>query len=163
MRPTTSLPIHSQPLYGFLSDGFPIAGYRRRSYLAISGIMGSISWLALSSSWLVDSPAKATAVCILSSLSVAVSDVVVDSIVVERVQSAGDKDPGLAGGLQSLCWGTYRCCYHIAQRCTERFPMFCTIQEARPLVASQALIFQATFWSIFPRDRSSASRHSSLS
>lgn len=88
-----------------MSDGFPIAGYRRRSYLALSGLVGAASWLALSSPALIDSPTKALAACILSSLSVAVSDVVVDSVVVERVRLAGDEDPGLAGGLQSLCWG----------------------------------------------------------
>lgn len=48
---------------------------------------------------------QATIACTLSSLSIAVSDVVADSIVVEKVRQAGDKEPTLAGGLQSLCWG----------------------------------------------------------
>ncbi|CCH65330.1 Folate transporter 3 [Richelia intracellularis HM01] len=38
----------------------------------------------------------------LSSLSVAVSDVIVDSLVVERAKAESQTE---AGSLQSLCWG----------------------------------------------------------
>lgn len=96
---------HAQPLYGFLSDGFPLLGYRRRSYLALSGVLGALSYLALASPGLVSTTAAATLACTLSSLSVAVSDVVADSIVVEKIRAKGSADPKLAGGLQSLCWG----------------------------------------------------------
>lgn len=47
-----------QPLYGFLSDGFPILGYRRRSYMALAGVLGALSWFALSSSAVVDTATK---------------------------------------------------------------------------------------------------------
>lgn len=96
---------HTQPVYGFLSDGFPLLGYRRRSYLALSGVLGALSFLALASPGLVSTTATATLACTLSSLSVAVSDVVADSLVVEKIRKQGDADPKLAGGLQSLCWG----------------------------------------------------------
>ncbi len=33
--------------YGFVSDSFPIRGMRRRPYLIIAGICGTLSWLAL--------------------------------------------------------------------------------------------------------------------
>lgn len=105
-QPIPSLPTN-QPLYGFLSDGFPLFGYRRRSYLALSGVLGALSWLALASPGLVSTTAAATLACTLSSLSVAVSDVVADSIVVEKIRAKGDADPKLAGGLQSLCWGAW--------------------------------------------------------
>lgn len=95
----------TQPVYGFLSDGFPLLGYRRRSYLALSGVLGALSFLALASPGLVSTTATATLACTLSSLSVAVSDVVADSLVVEKIRKQGDADPKLAGGLQSLCWG----------------------------------------------------------
>lgn len=98
---------NTQPLYGFLSDGFPLFGYRRRSYLALSGVLGAASWLALASPGVVSTTAAATLACTLSSLSVAVSDVVADSIVVEKIRAKGDADPKLAGGLQSLCWGAW--------------------------------------------------------
>lgn len=38
------LPWTIKPIYGFLSDGFPIAGYRRRSYLALAGAIGFLSY-----------------------------------------------------------------------------------------------------------------------
>jgi len=96
-----------KPLYGFLSDGFPLGGYRRRSYLAISGLLGAVSYFVLAFPGLVDSVAAATLACTFGSLSVAVSDVVADSIVVEKIRTespAGNLK--LAGGLQSLCWGS---------------------------------------------------------
>ena len=34
-----------KPLYGFLSDTLPIFGYRRRSYLIICGLLGTINLL----------------------------------------------------------------------------------------------------------------------
>jgi len=102
-----STPWLLKPLYGFLSDGFPLGGYRRRSYLALSGLLGALSYLALASPGVVDSVGTATVAITLGSLSVAVSDVVADSLVVEKIQAAGPGgDPKLAGGLQSLCWGS---------------------------------------------------------
>lgn len=102
-----SAPWLLKPLYGFLSDGFPLGGYRRRSYLALSGLLGALSYSALASPGVVDSVGTATLAITLGSLSVAVSDVVADSLVVEKIRAAGpDGDPKLAGGLQSLCWGS---------------------------------------------------------
>ncbi|KAI8471551.1 MAG: BT1 family-domain-containing protein [Monoraphidium minutum] len=88
-----------KPLYGFISDSVPLFGYRRRSYLAVCGLFGATSWLALAVA--VHSPAGAVAAMMLGSLSTAASDVVVDSIVVERARGAPE---GTTGSLQSLCW-----------------------------------------------------------
>eukprot|EP00741_Cyanophora_paradoxa_P003354 tig00000692_g3260.t1 len=95
------LPWLIKPLYGFISDAFPLFGYRRRSYLLLAGLAGSCAWLALST--VVSDPASATAACFVASMSVAVADVVVDSLVVEKARG---EEPGLAGSLQSLCWGS---------------------------------------------------------
>ena len=35
----TTLPWIIKPLYGFMSDGFPIFGYKRRSYLILAGLL----------------------------------------------------------------------------------------------------------------------------
>ena len=51
----TTLPWVIKPLYGFLSDGFPLFGYRRRSYLLAAGIIGSLSWLAMGADMARDS------------------------------------------------------------------------------------------------------------
>ena len=78
------LPWVIKPLYGFVSDGLPLFGYRRKSYLLLAGALGSCSWLALSS--VVTTVPQAVAACTLASAGVAVSDVVVDSLVVERAR-----------------------------------------------------------------------------
>ena len=96
----TFIPWMIKPLYGFISDSFPLFGYRRRSYIIASGILGFISWLALA--LIVDDVWGAAIAILITSLSVAISDVIVDSLVVER---AREESIAQAGSLQSLCWG----------------------------------------------------------
>lgn len=95
-----ALPWMVKPLFGFISDGLPLFGYRRRPYLILSGLLGAGTWVALAT--VVHSAWAATVAIALSSLSVAFSDVIVDSLVVERARSESASD---AGSLQSLCWG----------------------------------------------------------
>ncbi|MEH2374841.1 folate/biopterin family MFS transporter [Nostoc sp.] len=94
------LPWMIKPVFGFISDGLPIFGYRRRPYLILSGILGSVSWVSLAT--IVHTSWAATLAIALSSLSVAMSDVIVDSLVVERARG---ESQAKAGSLQSLCWG----------------------------------------------------------
>jgi len=94
------LPWIIKPLFGFFSDGFPIFGYRRRPYLILSGILGAVAWVGMAT--VVHSSWSATTAILLSSLSVAVSDVIVDSLVVERARAESQAE---AGSLQSICWG----------------------------------------------------------
>jgi folate/biopterin transporter len=95
-----ALPWMVKPLFGFISDGLPIFGYRRRPYLILSGFLGATAWVCLAT--IVHTAWAATLAIALSSLSIAVSDVIVDSLVVER---AREESVGVAGSLQSLCWG----------------------------------------------------------
>ncbi len=95
-----ALPWTIKPVFGFMSDGLPIFRYRRRPYLILSGLLGAIAWLCMAT--LVNTPLKATVAILLTSLSVAISDVIVDSLVVERARA---EDQGDAGTLQSLAWG----------------------------------------------------------
>ncbi|QLE43591.1 folate/biopterin family MFS transporter [Nostoc sp. C052] len=94
------LPWMIKPVFGFISDGLPIFGYRRRPYLILSGILGTASWVSLAT--IVHTSWAATLAIALSSLSVALSDVIVDSLVVERARG---ESQATAGSLQSLCWG----------------------------------------------------------
>ncbi|MEH1841090.1 MAG: folate/biopterin family MFS transporter [Nostoc sp.] len=94
------LPWMIKPVFGFISDGLPIFGYRRRPYLILSGILGTASWASLAT--IVHTSWAATLAIALGSLSVAMSDVIVDSLVVERARG---ESQGKAGSLQSLCWG----------------------------------------------------------
>ncbi|KAK6146064.1 hypothetical protein DH2020_019933 [Rehmannia glutinosa] len=97
----SSLPWLVKPLYGFISDSFPLFGYRRRSYLVISGLLGALSWSLMAT--FVDSKYGVAFCILLGSLSVAFSDVVVDSMVVERARG---ESQSMSGSLQSLCWGS---------------------------------------------------------
>ena len=109
-----ALPWTIKPLYGFLSDGFPILGYRRRSYLVLVGIVGflSYSFLAWGGTGDVDTNSMALTgiviMLLLSSASIAFADVVADGIVVQKTRDASINggDSAIAGGLQSVCWGS---------------------------------------------------------
>jgi len=96
----TVIPWTVKPIYGWLSDSLPIARYRRRPYLMVSAILSCTSWLAMA--FWVSTPLTATAMVLLGSLGVAIGDVIVDSLVVERSRS---QDWAGTGTLQSLTWG----------------------------------------------------------
>lgn len=95
-----AIPWITKPVIGFLSDGKPIFGYRRRSYLFLSGILGAIAWLSLAT--IVNNLTGAIIAILCTSLSVAISDVIVDSVVVERAKS---ESVAKLGSLQSVTWG----------------------------------------------------------
>ncbi|KZV35398.1 folate-biopterin transporter 1, chloroplastic [Dorcoceras hygrometricum] len=97
----SALPWLVKPLYGFISDSIPLFGYRRRSYLVLSGLLGALSWSLMATS--VDSKYGVAFCILLGSLSVAFSDVVVDSMIVERARG---ESQSTSGSLQSLCWGS---------------------------------------------------------
>jgi len=104
-----TLPWTIKPLYGFLSDGFPLFGYRRRSYLVLAGLVGCFSYSAVGHDfWGLlgenSNVAYTVAALVVSSACIAISDVVADGIVVQKTRES--TDPKLAGGLQSLCWGS---------------------------------------------------------
>ena len=42
-----ALPWAIKPVFGFISDGLPIFGYKRRPYLVLSGLLGVVAWLGL--------------------------------------------------------------------------------------------------------------------
>ncbi|BFI03276.1 hypothetical protein MPTK1_1g02360 [Marchantia polymorpha subsp. ruderalis] len=97
----TAFPWLIKPLYGLISDGLPLFGYRRRSYLFLCGLLNAASWASLA--MFVDDKYGALISILLGSLSVAFADVVVDSMVVERARG---ESQNASGSLQSLCWGS---------------------------------------------------------
>lgn len=101
MMGVVMLPWVMKPVFGFISDGVPILGYRRRPYLILAGLSGTLAWISMAT-W-VHSAWAATGAIALSSLAIALSDVIVDSLVVERARTESQE---VAGSLQSLCWGT---------------------------------------------------------
>jgi folate/biopterin transporter len=100
MLGVVAIPWIIKPLFGFMSDGLPIFGYRRRPYIVLSGLLGTAAWVGMAT--VVHTPLAATGAIALSSISLAVSDVIADSLVVERARKETVSD---AGSLQSLSWG----------------------------------------------------------
>ena len=104
------LPWTLKPLYGFLSDGFPLFGYRRKSYLVFAGLLGGSAYTLLGYSGFWEGLSTSTSMggtvvaLLVASGCIAMADVVADGIVVAKTRES--KDPALAGGLQSLCWGS---------------------------------------------------------
>src|SRR6476659_2381146 len=91
-----ALPWMIKPVFGFISDGLPIFGYRRRPYLVLSGILGAASWVSLAT--IVHTSWGAAIAIVFGSLAIAVSDVIVDSLVVERART---ESTAKTGSLQS--------------------------------------------------------------
>ena len=95
----TTIPWMIKPLYGWISDNFPLCGYRRKSYMILSGCLS-----AATAAFLGLTPVLALwflyAVLILDSLGGAIKDVAVDGIMVEEGQRLG-----LTGKIQAIQWG----------------------------------------------------------
>ena len=89
------LPWTIKPIYGFLSDGFPIAGYRRRSYLVLAGAVGFLSYSFLAFG--------------LSSLDGVVDkNIVISSTVVSLLLSSASGKCSIGLRLSGLSY-----CYHL--------------------------------------------------
>jgi folate/biopterin transporter len=138
-----ALPWIIKPLYGFMSDGLPIFGYRRRPYILISGLLGTSAWVSLAT--IVHTPLAATGAIALCSLSAAVSDVIADSLVVERARKESVTD---AGSLQSLSWGATALGGLITAYLSGSLLQHFSTQTIFLISASFPLILSATAWLI---------------
>ena len=90
-----------KPIYGLLSDFLPIAGYRRRSWLLLTGGAAVLGYGVTAFF-----PAARTSTLVLlccfatANLALAFTDVIVDAAMVETGQPLG-----ITGRLQSIQWG----------------------------------------------------------
>jgi hypothetical protein len=75
------LPWSIKIIYGFLSDNVPIFGSRRRSYLYIGALIQIMSMGAMSMN-MFKSAELASVLLFLSNVAIAMSDVVLDSLMV---------------------------------------------------------------------------------
>ena len=98
----SSFPWLVKPLWGFVSDAVPLFGYRRKSYLALCGVIGTVGGVALAT--VVDDVPSAAIAFTLGTLSTAFADVVIDGVVVSRARET--ESSSASGALQSLCWGS---------------------------------------------------------
>lgn len=87
-----------KPVWGLLTDVVPVAGYRRRPYFILSGLLSFISLLVLVMHYKVHS-AIAVILLLLYTLGVTIADVTIDA---EIAKKSRDK-PTLAPDIQTLC------------------------------------------------------------
>jgi MFS family permease len=82
----TASPWLMKPLYGLMSDFIPLFGFRRKSYLLVMTGFASAGYL-----WLVslETPTAIIGVLFLITLGTAISDVMVDALMVEHGQKTG--------------------------------------------------------------------------
>lgn len=83
--------------------------------MMIAGLIGASGWFYLAN--YANSPFEATAASIVASLGVAISDVVADSIVVEKVRLTLISSP--------------ICCYYDAHCCVHGTNMYCSRSSSR--------------------------------
>lgn len=94
--PTISWSI--KPIYGFLTDLVPIAGYRRRPYLHLMPLLTMGSYLYI---WQYSHSFISFAIpLMIANIGLGFTDVICDGLVVQQ----SDKDT--AGRYQSICWGS---------------------------------------------------------
>lgn len=92
------IPWSIKPLYGLVSDRLPVFGLRRKPYLVVAGLLGSIGYLSMG--LFAESFWGVAAAMVTAYLGFAIADVIVDGIVAERSRSQKE-----AGKLQSICRG----------------------------------------------------------
>jgi len=126
-----------KPLWGFISDSFPVFGYRRKSYLIITSVIACMIWIFLGSLQQYNALIL-LAFITLSYIAYAFQDVVTDGLMVE----AGKPD-NLTGKFQSIQWSAV----YAAIILTAFFGGYVS-ELARRGTISYQLIFQIT--AIFP-------------
>jgi len=89
-----------KPLYGLISDFFPLFGTRRRSYLLLTSALAAACWLTLGSLASYSYPTTLL-LLLLCGFGLAFSDVLCDAVMVET-----GKPLGLTGRFQAIQWGS---------------------------------------------------------
>ena len=94
----TLIPWVIKPIYGMISDGFPLLGRRRKSYFLITCALATLSCVALS---LVSVPTYVSLAVLITLMGFgfAFTDVLTDAMMVEN-----GKPLGLTGAFQSVQW-----------------------------------------------------------
>ncbi|XP_057425291.1 probable folate-biopterin transporter 6 isoform X2 [Lotus japonicus] len=87
-----------KPLWGILTDAFPVAGYRRRPYFVIAGVLGTACAIVVAL-WQGLAAAGAVICFVGVSASLAIADVTIDACIARNSIEV----PSLAPELQSLC------------------------------------------------------------
>lgn len=94
-----TIPWYIKPLYGLISDFFPIWGYRRKSYFILATLGAVAAGLSLGN-FAIHTYWMTLGLFTLMALGFAFADVLADALMVERGQPLG-----ITGSLQAVQWG----------------------------------------------------------
>ena len=95
----TSIPWCMKPIYGFISDSYPILGLRRRPYMVLMSFLTCFSWIILP--FVPHEEFFITFVMTMSSFGLCFTDVMADSLLVEVARNENDENKGI---VQSWAW-----------------------------------------------------------
>ncbi len=95
----TAIPWCLKPVYGFISDSYPIFGYRRRPYMVAFSFLAAYMWILLP--FVPHDEFIITLVMTISSGSMCFADVMADSLLVEAAREEKDDNKGV---VQSHAW-----------------------------------------------------------
>lgn len=91
------IPWLMKPLWGLLTDVFPVRGYRRRPYFVLAGVLGAASSVAVAGA---DLPVPAALACLIGlTAALAIADVTIDACIAKN----SIEFRALAPDMQSLC------------------------------------------------------------
>ena len=142
-----------KPLYGLLSDFFPLAGYQRKGYLLLMSMLGTVSWLTLAFS-----PSYYYAVLFLLTLcaaTLAFCDVMADALMVEV-----GRPLGLTGSFQAMQWAAISLAFTLAQVGGGYLSAYATTQTTFLLAASFPLITLIGTFGLVREPKTSLNRES---
>ena len=94
-----AIPWCMKPIYGFISDSYPLFGLRRRPYMIIMSYVSCSMWIILP--FVPHDEFLITLVMTLSSAGLCFTDVMADSLLVE---AARDEPEDKKGIIQSWAW-----------------------------------------------------------
>lgn len=98
----TTIPWVIKPLYGMISDSYPLVkGLRRKPYIVICCFLASLGWLILIRGAYAHSYTWILIGMILESIGVAMTDVVIDGLAVQKSPNEDE-----AKNIQTVCWGS---------------------------------------------------------
>ncbi len=83
------IPWTIKPLYGIVSDFFPILGSRRKSYLLIMNVIAAVGFVMMLGATSINAIVMAL---LVASVGTAFSDVVIDALMIEKGRDTGKTD-----------------------------------------------------------------------
>ena len=122
-----------KPLYGFLSDSVPFAGYRRKSYLILMALIGAFCWSVLT--FFPFSYTTLLCALTLCAASLAFTDVMTDALMVET-----GRPLRLTGSFQAIQWGSLSFALILAQFFGGYLATYAAVQSVFLLAAGFPLV-----------------------